>query len=112
VIGTQKLKTVKLETECTLPPNRPLGAMNTDLLSDDKFIQRGNALFESEVRPHLPPEAEDHTFVAIDVQTGAYALADRDIEAIDQLVSQHPDAEGRIWLRRIGTSEAYHLNDA
>lgn len=86
--------------------------MNVDLLSDDEFIKRGNMLFEREVRPHLPSESEDHTFVAIDVKTGAYALAPRDIEAIDRLTSQHPDAEGRIWLRRIGTSEAYHLNDA
>ena len=85
--------------------------MDADRLSDDEFIQRGNMLFEKEVRPHIPPETEDHTFVAIDVKTGAYALADRDIEAIDQLVAQHPSAEGRIWLRRIETHEAYQLND-
>jgi hypothetical protein len=83
--------------------------MDAEALSDEEFARRGNAFFEERVRPNVDVEAERHKFVAIDVETGEYAVAERDVEATDQLIERCPDAEGRIWLRRVGSPEAYHF---
>lgn len=83
--------------------------MDATALSDDEFARRGNALFEERVRPHVDVDKEAHKFVAIDIETGDYAIDESDVAATDRLVEQDPEAEGRIWLRRIGSPEAYHF---
>jgi hypothetical protein len=83
--------------------------MNVADLSDEKFARRGNALFDEHVRPHVDVDAEAHKFVAIDIETGKYELDESDVEATDRLIEREPEAEGRIWLRRVGSPEAYHF---
>ena len=89
--------------------------MDAQALSDEEFARRGNAIFEENVRPTVDVDGEAHKFVAIDIETGAYEVDESDVEATDRLVERCPDAEGRIWLRRVGYEYAHRLgslNDA
>jgi hypothetical protein len=67
--------------------------------SKEEFAQRGDALYESAVRQQV--EAGNHgKIVAIDIETGAFELADDTMLAVRQLYARVPDAQP--WLIRIG----------
>ncbi|MCS4034724.1 hypothetical protein GGQ02_003134 [Salinibacter ruber] len=83
--------------------------MDVQELSDEEFARRGNAIFEERVRPNVDVDAEAHKFVAIDVETGAYAVHEDERTATRQLLEHHPEAKGRIWFRRVGSESAHHL---
>ena len=68
--------------------------------SKSEFAQRGDALYQSEVRPNLKPEDEGK-FVAIDIDTSAYELSDNELTACDRLRERYPEAQ--IWMVRIGS---------
>ncbi|MCS3708296.1 hypothetical protein GGP62_003206 [Salinibacter ruber] len=83
--------------------------MDVQELSDEEFARRGNEIFEEHVRPNVDVDAEAHKFVAIDVETGAYAVHEKERTATKQLLERHPEAKGRIWFRRVGSESAHHL---
>lgn len=83
--------------------------MNIEALSNKEFARRGNALFEENVRPHVDVESDGHLFVAIDIATGTYAVDANAMEATRKLIDQQPDAQGRIWYRRVGSEHAYRM---
>lgn len=93
-------------------PNPPASPMNVADLSDEEFAQRGNALFDEHVRPHVDVDEEAHKFVAIDIETGAYAVHENEREATKQLLECRPEAKGRIWFRRVGTESAHRIGTA
>ncbi len=65
----------------------------------DDHARRGTALYEQQVRPQV--EAGNHGRVAaVDVDTGAFEVADDSLTASRQLLDRHPDAQ--IWCVRIG----------
>lgn len=67
--------------------------------SAQETAQRGDAVYERTIRPLV--EAEYHgKVVAIDVDTGAYAIAETALDAARRLQQQHPEAE--IWFVRVG----------
>jgi hypothetical protein len=67
--------------------------------SKEEFAQRGNEIYESQVRSQV--EAGNHgKIVAIDIETGAFEVADTPIAATDRLYERHPDAQP--WVIRIG----------
>src|SRR5438270_3101048 len=68
--------------------------------SKEEIARRGDALYESDVRPNLKPKDQGR-FVAIDVETGAYELAASELAACDRLRARVPDAQ--IWLMRVGS---------
>jgi hypothetical protein len=68
-----------------------------------------NAISEERVRPTVDVDAEAHKFVAIDVETGEYEVDESEVEVTDRLVDREPEAEGRIWLRRVGYEHAHRL---
>jgi hypothetical protein len=68
--------------------------------SKEEFAQRGDAVYESSVRPHLKPEDKDK-FAAIDIETGEYEIDADDLEAMERLGKRVPAAQ--IWLVRIGS---------
>lgn len=86
--------------------------MNVADLSDEEFARRGNALFEERVRPYVDVEETAHKFVAIDIETGAYAVHENEREATKQLLECRPEAKGRIWFRRVGTESAHRIGAA
>jgi len=83
--------------------------MSDPALSDEEFARRGNALFERRVRPTVDVDEEAHKFVAIDVETGEYEVDESEVEATDRLIEREPEAEGQIWLRRVGYEYAHRL---
>ena len=68
--------------------------------SKEEFARRGNAIYESEVRPRLKTE-DDGKLVAIDIESGAYEMDDDELTAFDRLRARVPQAQ--IWLVRIGS---------
>lgn len=68
-----------------------------------------NAIFEERVRPNVDVDTEAHKFVAIDVETGEYEIDESEVTATDRLIDRELEAEGRIWLRRVGYEHAHRL---
>jgi hypothetical protein len=67
--------------------------------SKEEFARRGKDLYETQVRAQV--EAGNHgKIVAIDIDTGAFEVADHSITASKQLLKRYPDAQ--IWCIRIG----------
>ena len=80
----------------TLPPSRPA----------EETARLGDAIYERDIRPHV--EADHHgEIVAIDVDSGDWAVAENVTAAWERLVSQHPD--GGFWFVRVGFPAVYHL---
>jgi hypothetical protein len=65
-----------------------------------EFARRGEALFESEIRPKVAKRNPRH-FLAIDIESGAYEVDKDEIAACDRLLVRIPDAQ--IWLRKVGS---------
>jgi hypothetical protein len=68
--------------------------------SKEEFAQRGDALYESEVRAQVE-EGNHGKIVAIDLESGAFEVDPSEIAACDRLEASHPDAQ--IWMVRIGS---------
>ncbi|MBE9033185.1 hypothetical protein IQ266_25955 [filamentous cyanobacterium LEGE 11480] len=67
--------------------------------SKEEFARRGDAIYESQVRS-LVEVGNDGKIVAIDIETGAFELADDTMTATRQLYARLPDAQP--WVVRIG----------
>jgi hypothetical protein len=65
----------------------------------DEIARMGDALYDSVVAPRAASEGAG-SFVAIDVDSGAYEIAPDELSAIDRLRARKPD--GQVWLRRVG----------
>jgi hypothetical protein len=67
--------------------------------SKEEHARRGAALYEQRVRPQV--EAGNHgKVVALDVDTGAFEVAEDTLTASQRLLARYPDAQ--IWCVRIG----------
>jgi hypothetical protein len=67
--------------------------------SKEEFARRGNEIYELQIRSQV--EKENYgKIVAIDIDTGAFELADDTITASDRLLERFPDAQ--IWRVRVG----------
>lgn len=71
--------------------------------SMEEFAERGEAIFETDIRPHLKKRAK-RDFVAIDIETRAYEIDTDEMAASDRLIARNPDAQ--IWVRRVGSPYA------
>ena len=60
--------------------------------SKEEFAQRGDALYELEVRQQVE-EGNHGKIVAIDIETGAFEIDSSEITACDRLEALHPDAQ-------------------
>jgi hypothetical protein len=67
--------------------------------SKEEFAQRGNELYEAHIRPQVE-EGNYGKVVAIDIETGAFEVADTPMVAVDRLYEREPDAQP--WVIRIG----------
>ncbi|WP_008315668.1 hypothetical protein [Leptolyngbya sp. PCC 6406] len=74
--------------------------------SKEEFAQRGNELYETQVRPKVE-EGNLGKIVAIDIETGAFEVADTAIAATDRLYDRYPDAQP--WVIRIGYQAVYRF---
>jgi hypothetical protein len=68
--------------------------------SKEEFAQRGDALYESQIRSQIE-EGNRGKIVAIDLETGDFEMDASEIAACDRLEVRHPEAQ--IWIVRIGS---------
>ena len=68
-------------------------------LPDREVVDRGQAIYREQLKAILEP-SQRGKFVAIDVETAAYEVADETIDAMDRLQERVPEAQ--IWIERIG----------
>ena len=74
--------------------------------SKEEFAQRGDRWYETEIRQKV--EAGNHgKIVAIDIETGAFEVADDIVTASEHLLAKYPDAQ--TWFIRIGHRAVYHF---
>ncbi|MEM8639177.1 MAG: hypothetical protein AAGG51_10230 [Cyanobacteria bacterium P01_G01_bin.54] len=74
--------------------------------SKEEMAQRGQAIYETQIQAQVEPGNENR-IVAIDIETGAFAVADTVLPATRQLFAQNPDAQP--WVIRIGHDAVYHF---
>ena len=74
--------------------------------SPSEFAERGKTIYDRDIRPHVTGD-DDGKFVAIDIETGAYAVDHNDYMATERLLGSHPDAQ--IWLCRVGHETTYRI---
>lgn len=73
---------------------------------EEEIADRGEALYKSKIREQV----EEDNFgkvVAIDIETGAFEVAEDSLSASDKLIEQIPEAQ--IWLVRIGHIAVHKL---
>ncbi len=74
--------------------------------SKEEFAQRGDALYESAVRAQVE-EGNHGKMVAIDIETGAFEVAEAPRIAVDRLYDRYPDAQP--WVIRIGHRSVFRI---
>ncbi|MGB3312227.1 MAG: hypothetical protein WA939_01820 [Nodosilinea sp.] len=74
--------------------------------SKQEFARRGNELYDDQVRSYVE-DGNHGRVVAIDIETGAFEVADTPIAATDQLYERCPDAQP--WVIRIGHQAVYRF---
>ncbi len=74
--------------------------------SKDEHARRGTAIYEQRVRPQVEAEHQGKV-VALDVDTGAFEVADDTLAASQRLLARYPDAQ--IWCVRIGHPAVYRF---
>jgi hypothetical protein len=67
--------------------------------SKEEFARRGDAIYEKDILPKLAAK-DVGKFLAIDIETGEYAIAADEMKAGDKLLARLPEAQ--IWMVRIG----------
>jgi hypothetical protein len=74
--------------------------------SKEEFARRGDELYETQVRPQVE-EGNHGKIVAIDIETGAFEVADTPRIAVDHLYERYPDAQP--WVIRIGYRAVFRI---
>jgi hypothetical protein len=72
--------------------------------SGEDVAQRGKAHYE-ELRPQIEAADNIGKIIAIEINTGDYAIGDDLLETSLRLKATHPDAE--MWAERIGFNAVY-----
>ena len=73
----------------------------------EETARLGDEIYERDIRPQV--EAGHHgEVVAIDVDSGSWAIGDNVIAATDRLRTQRPDAID-VWLLRVGHRALYRF---
>lgn len=80
--------------------------MSKFIFSKEEFARRGNDLYESQIRSQVE-EGNHGKIVAIDIETGAFEVADDIVTASEHLLAKYPDAQ--TWFIRIGHRAVYHF---
>ena len=74
--------------------------------SKEEFARRGDEMYKTQVRQQVE-EGNHGKIVAIDIETGAFEVADDVVTASEQLLAKCPDAQ--TWFIRIGHPAVYHF---
>jgi hypothetical protein len=72
----------------------------------DELARLGDELYDREVLPRIT-EVQRGMYVAIDVDTGAFAVNVNQLAAADQVRMQNPEAQ--LWFRRVGLHYVHRI---
>ncbi len=75
-------------------------------IAKKNLLYRGDEIYESQARQQVE-EGNHGNIVAIDIETGAFEVANDIVTASDHLLSKYPDAQ--TWFIRIGHRAVYHF---
>ena len=90
----------------TPAPTRAISDTSPPVRPTAEIARRGSEVYERDIRSQV--EADHHgEIVAIDVDSGDFAIAKNVTAAWERLVSRHPD--GGFWFVRVGHPAVYHL---
>jgi hypothetical protein len=73
---------------------------------EEEFARRGDEIYERQIRDKVE-HGNKGKIVAVDVETGAYELAEDELAASDRLLSRYPDAQ--IWFVRVGCPAVHRM---
>jgi hypothetical protein len=65
--------------------------------SKEELARRGQELYESQIRQQVEEAGNEGKIVAIDIETGAFEVADNVLPATNRLFERNPDAQP--WVR-------------
>jgi hypothetical protein len=72
----------------------------------EEFARRGTEIYERDIRPKV--EADSYgKIVAIDIETGAYAIGDSRLSAARPLQAENPNAQ--MWAVRVGHPAVHRI---
>ncbi len=74
--------------------------------SSDEIAERGQTLYERDIRGALPSSARGN-FLVLDIETGDYEMDPDQLAAVKRALAKHLD--GAFYILRVGHSAAYHL---
>lgn len=74
--------------------------------TSEAIAARGEALYQEKIREKVE-STQKGKFLAVDIETGDYAIADEDLIATDRLLSKRPNAT--VYGLRIGFPSAYRI---
>ena len=77
--------------------------------SKEEFARRGDEIYTAKIRSQVEP-ANNGKIVAIDIETGAFEVAEDIVNASEQLLGKYPDAQ--TWFIRIGHPAVYHFGSS
>ncbi len=81
-------------------------AIGRPLYSKEEFARRGDEIYESTIRSQV--EADNYgKIVAIDIETGTFAIADDTLTPSQKLLAKCPHAQ--TWVVRIGHSAVHRF---
>ncbi len=74
--------------------------------SAEETARRGDEIYEQQIRP-LVEEGNRGKVVAIDIESGVYAVAENALSASHDVLARLPNAE--IWCVRVGSHALYRM---
>jgi len=74
--------------------------------SAEETARRGDEIYERTIRAQVEA-THSGKVVAIDIETGAYAIDDNALRAARCLRAHHPEAE--VWFVRVGHRNLHHI---
>lgn len=74
--------------------------------SKEELARRGQELYESRIQHQVEPGNEGK-IVAVDIESGAFEIANHVLPATNQLFEKYPDAQP--WVVRVGHRGVYHF---
>jgi hypothetical protein len=74
--------------------------------SKEEFARRGDAIYDSQVRPRLKP-ADKGKFAAVDIESGTYELDRDELKTDNKLRARLPEAQ--IWIVRVGYRSVHRI---
>ena len=77
--------------------------------SREEIAVRGEELYQRQIRGAVEPHNRGR-FLALDIDSGDYAMGDDELAALDSARRNHPD--GTFYLLRVGYPTAAHLGSA